>query len=188
MQVAVKHSLQLFDPGDASQAEDAALVLPIAEAQAVMGETVAAYLARVAWRFELPTVLTINGEFYGRAEWEARALAANDRVEFISRPLGSGSGGNSTAKSIASVVALVALTALAPYAVAGLGIEALGTAAGALTWGGKIAAAAIVGAAASPVPVWMLPPAPWWRRAIRRARDSLRAIFNVACRFWSPAA
>jgi hypothetical protein len=112
MQVAVKHSLQLYDPTDASQAEEAALILPLAEAQAVMGETVKAYLARIAWWFELPTFLTINCEFYGRAEWEARALAANDRVEFISRPLGSSSGG-STAKSILSVVALAALTAVA---------------------------------------------------------------------------
>ncbi|CAO4157135.1 hypothetical protein [Methylorubrum extorquens] len=69
MQVAVKHSLQLYDPDDVGQTEDAALILPIAEVWAVMGETVKAYLARIAWRFELPTVLTINGEFYGRAEW-----------------------------------------------------------------------------------------------------------------------
>ncbi|MGX5777019.1 host specificity factor TipJ family phage tail protein [Methylorubrum zatmanii] len=78
-----------------------------------MGETVAAYLARVAWRFEMPTVCRINGEFYGRAEWETRALAVNDNIEFISRPLDGGGRGGSVGKSIVSVLALVALTAAA---------------------------------------------------------------------------
>jgi len=183
MQVAVKHTLQLYDPSDTSHSEEAAIVLPIAEARAVMGETVKAYLARVAWRFELPTVLTINGEFYGRAEWEARALAANDRVEFISRPLGSSSGG-SAAKSILSVVALVALTAVAGPA-GPLG-AALATTFGSV--GGAVASAVIVGAGAASATPWMRPAVPWWWRALlRRARDSLRAVLAVACRFWRPA-
>ena len=154
MQVAVKHSLQLYDSADASQAEDAALILPIAEAQAVMGETVDAYLARVAWRFELPTVLTINGEFYGRAEWAATALAVNDNIEFISRPLGRG-GGASTVKSIASVVALVALTAAAGPA--GFIGSALATSLGSV--GGAIASAAIVGAGALAISHFLAPKA-----------------------------
>jgi sulfur carrier protein ThiS len=83
MQTAVKHNLQLYEPENIENPGDPGIILPIADAQAVMGETVAAYLARVAWRFELPTVLTINGEFYSRAEWETRALPANDQVEFI---------------------------------------------------------------------------------------------------------
>ncbi|WP_437872055.1 hypothetical protein ACSD7O_07975 [Methylorubrum extorquens] len=112
MQIAIKHNLQLYDWQGGEQDEGEALILPVAEAKSVMGETVKAYLARVAWRFELPTVLVINGEFYSRAEWETRAFAANDRVEFISRPIGSNSGGGSTAKSIVSVLALVALTAV----------------------------------------------------------------------------
>lgn len=113
MHIAVRHNLQVFDPADPSLCESGAIVLPIAEARAVMGETVAAYLARVAWRFDLPTVCQINGEFYARAEWETRALAVNDNVEFTSRPLGGGSNGPSVGKSILSVVALVALTAVA---------------------------------------------------------------------------
>lgn len=154
MQVAVKHSLQLYDPGGTSHPEEAALILSIAEAQAVMGETVAAYLARVAWRFELPTVLTINGEFYARAEWETRALGLNDNVEFISRPLGSSSGG-STAKSILSVVALVALTAVAGPA-GPLG-AALATSLG--SFGGAVASAAIVGAGALAISHFLVPKA-----------------------------
>ncbi|MBA9070703.1 sulfur carrier protein ThiS [Methylobacterium sp. RAS18] len=130
------------------------------EAEAVMGETVAAYLARVAWRFELPTVCRINGEFYARAEWETKTLAVNDNVEFISRPLGGGSSGGSTGKSILSVVALVALTAVAPYAVGAiggaLGTTALGTAS-ALTFAGKLASAVIVGAGALAVSHFLSP-------------------------------
>ncbi|MGE7153168.1 host specificity factor TipJ family phage tail protein [Methylorubrum rhodesianum] len=135
-------------------------MLPIAEARAAMGETVAAFLARVAWRFDLPTVCCINGEFYARAEWETHALGVNDNVEFVSRPLGGGSGGGSTGKSILSVVALVALTAVAPYAVGAiggaLGTTALGTAAS-LTFAGKLAAAVIVGAGALAVSHFLSP-------------------------------
>ena len=159
MHIAVRHNLQVFDPADPSLCEDSAFVLPVAEARAVMGETVAAYLTRVAWRFDLPTVCRINGEFYARAEWETRALAINDNVEFVSRPLGGGSGG-STGKSILSVVALVALTAVAPYAVGAiggaLGTAALGTAAS-LTFAGKLAAAVIVGAGALAVSHFLQP-------------------------------
>ena len=160
MHIAVRHNLQVFDPADPSLCESGAIVLPIAEAQAAMGETVAAYLARVAWRFELPTVCRINGEFYARAEWATRAVGANDNVEFISRPLGGGSGGGSTGKSILSVVALVALTAVAPYAVGAiggaLGTTALGTAS-ALTFAGKLASAVIVGAGALAVSHFLQP-------------------------------
>ncbi|KAB7783492.1 host specificity factor TipJ family phage tail protein [Methylorubrum populi] len=160
MQLAVRHNLQVFDPADPSLCESSAIVLPIAEARAAMGETVAAYLARVAWRFDLPTVCRINGEFYARAEWETRALAVNDNVEFVSRPLGGGSSGGSTGKSILSVVALVALTAVAPYAVGAiggaLGTAALGTAS-ALTFAGKLAAAVIVGAGALAVSHFLSP-------------------------------
>ncbi|MCP1550722.1 MULTISPECIES: host specificity factor TipJ family phage tail protein [Methylorubrum] len=145
MQIAVRHNLQVFDPADPSLCESGAIVLPIAEAQAAMGETVAAYLARVAWRFDLPTVCRINGEFYARAEWETRALAVNDNVEFVSRPLGGGSNGPSAGKTILSVVALVALTAVSgPLggAIAG----AAGLTGTALTVATSIASAVIVGA------------------------------------------
>lgn len=183
MQIAIKHNLQLYDWQGGEQDEGGALILPVAEAMSVMGETVKAYLARVAWRFELPTVLVINGEFYGRAEWETRAFAANDRVEFISRPLGSNSGGGSTAKSIVSVLALVALTAAAGPA--GFIGSALASSLGSV--GGAIAGAVIVGSGAASLTPWMRPALPWWHRAIRAARDSLQAVLNVTARFWSPA-
>ncbi|CAO4177223.1 host specificity factor TipJ family phage tail protein [Methylorubrum extorquens] len=153
MHIAVRHNLQVFDPADPSLCESGAIVLPIAEARAVMGETVAAYLARVVWRFDLPTVCRINGEFYGRAEWETRSLAVNDNVEFVSRPLGGGSSGGSTAKSILSVVALVALTAVAGPA-GPLGAALAGTLG---SVGGAIASAAIVGAGALAISHFLAP-------------------------------
>ncbi len=159
MQIAVRHNLQLFDVEDTSRCDEAAIVLPVREASAVMGETVDAYLARVAWRFDLPTVCRINGEFYGRAEWATRRLALNDNVEFVSRPMGGGGSGGSTAKSIISIVSMIALTALAPYAIAGLGLSALGTAANSLTLLGKIASAVIVGAGALAISHFLTPKA-----------------------------
>ncbi|TFZ54994.1 hypothetical protein E4V01_24080 [Methylorubrum sp. Q1] len=155
MHIAVRHNLQVFDPADPSLCESGAIVLPIAEAQAVMGETVAAYLVRVAWRFDLPTVCRINGEFYARAEWKTRALGANDNVEFVSRPLGGGSGGGSAAKSILSVVALVALTAVAGPA-GPLGAALAGTLG---SVGGAVASAAIVGAGALAISHFLAPKA-----------------------------
>jgi hypothetical protein len=146
MHVAVRHQLQIYDPADASLCEAEAVVLPVREAQAVMGETVAAYLDRVAWRFELPTVCRINGAFVLRAQWATRALAVDDHVEFVSRPLGGGSSGPSVGKSILAVVALVALTAVAgPLggAVAGT-VAAAGSTAFAVV--SALASAAIVGA------------------------------------------
>ena len=163
MQIAVRHSLQVFDPTDDSLREADAFVLPVRDAEAVMGETVAAYLKRVEWRFDLPTVCKINGEFYGRAEWETKALALNDNIEFISRPgdFGGGSRGGG-AKSIMGVVALIALTVLAPYAVGAAGAAgatALGTSAATLTFAGKLAAAAIIGAGALVVSHFLKPKA-----------------------------
>lgn len=183
MQLAVKHTLEVFSTEDGHPGADAPLVFPIRETEtAVMGEMVTGFLARAGWRFDLPTICLINGECYGRAEWPTRALAVNDNVEFISRPLGSGSGG-STAKSIASVVALVALTALAgPTGFIG---SALATSLG--SGFGALASAAIVGAGAVPVAAWLTSSAPWWRRALNTARNSLRSILAVAGRFWSPS-
>ncbi|MDV2986995.1 UNVERIFIED_CONTAM: host specificity factor TipJ family phage tail protein [Methylobacteriaceae bacterium AG10] len=156
MRIAVRHNLQVFDPLGTSPCEADAIVLPVREAEAAMGETVAAYLLRVAWRFELPTVCRINGEFYSRADWETRALAVNDNVEFVSRPLGGGSGG-STGKSILSVVALVALTAVAGPA----GSAIAGTFATAGSFGfsvaSSIASAAIVGAGALAISHFLSP-------------------------------
>lgn len=153
MHIAVRHSLQIYDPADASLCEDAAIVLPVREADAVMGETVAAYLDRVAWHFDLPTVLTVNGEYLGRGEWAARHIGLNDNVAFVSRPLGGGGSGGSTSKSLLSVVALVALTAVAgpAGALGGFLTSSLGATLG------SIASAVIVGAGALAISYFLSP-------------------------------
>ncbi|SFU38843.1 hypothetical protein SAMN02799631_00386 [Methylobacterium sp. 174MFSha1.1] len=140
MKIAVVRRLQLIDA--LADDDPSALILPMEQGEAVMGETVAAYLARVAWRFDLPTICRINGECYGRAEWETYHLAVNDNVEFISRPMGGNSGGGSSGKSILAIVAMIALTAVAGPA-GPLG-AALATALG--TVGGAIAGALPIGA------------------------------------------
>lgn len=157
MQIAIRQNLEVYDPADASLCEAGAHVLPMREAEAVMGETVAAFLARVAWRFDLPTVCRINGEFYARAEWETRALGLNDDVEFVSRPLGSSSGG-STGKSILSVVALVALTAVAGP-LGGMAAGAAGFTAGTFAFNvvSSLTQAAIIGAGALAVSHFLKP-------------------------------
>lgn len=164
MQIAVRHNLQVYDPADEAHREAGAFVLPVRDAEAVMGETIAAYLARVEWRFDLPTVCRINGEFYGRAEWATRAVGVNDNIEFLSRPLTGGSSSGGSAKSIMGVVALIALTVLAPYAVAAAGAAvgasaAIGATAATLTFAGKLAAAAIIGAGALVVSHFLKPKA-----------------------------
>lgn len=157
MHIAIRQNLEVYDPADASLREAGAHVLPMREAEAVMGETVAAFLTRVAWRFDLPTVCRINGEFYARAEWETRALGLNDNVEFVSRPLGGSSGG-STGKSILSVVALVALTAVAGP-LGGMAAGAAGFTAGTFAFNvvSGLTQAAIIGAGALAVSHFLKP-------------------------------
>jgi sulfur carrier protein ThiS len=125
MKLAIKHNLLVFDPEhhDVRQPE-AGLVLPIAEHKTRKRKpTIEQLVAETGWRFDLPTVCKVNGVYYSRTEWATHRLAANDNVEFISRPLGGmGGGGGSSAKSIGAIVAMVALTALAPWAMGAIGL------------------------------------------------------------------
>lgn len=150
----VAHRLELVETLDARPGSSA-LVLSVREAEAIEGETVAAYLERVAWRFDLPTVLVINGAFYGRAEWATTPIAANDDVAFVSRPAGPSGSGGSTLKTVASIVALVTLTAVAgpagPIVGAG-GLALTGTAA-------ALASAAIIGAGSLAISYFLRPKA-----------------------------
>lgn len=130
MALAVKHNLLVFDPErDDVRLPEAGLVLPIAEHKTRKRKpTIEQVLADSGWQFNLPTVCKVNGVYYGRDEWPAHRLAANDNVEFVSRPLGGmGGNGGSTAKTIGAIVAMVALTALAPWAMGAIGLT--GTAA-----------------------------------------------------------
>jgi hypothetical protein len=143
MKLAVKHNLVVMDPQGDEARPESSLVLSVAEAEAAMGETIADVIARTGWRFDLPTVCRINGLYYSRDEWSTYHLAANDNVEFLTRPgdVGGG-GGGSSAKSIGAIVAMVALTALAPWAagmVFGAGTTMAGIGASLLIAGGAMA-------------------------------------------------
>ncbi len=83
-------------------------------------ETVTAFLRRsgwatrdrkYGWQFKkgLPTILEINGEAVLRRDWRRRRIRASDVVRFVSYPL----GGNSGAKQVIGLVALVAVAAFA---------------------------------------------------------------------------
>jgi sulfur carrier protein ThiS len=125
MPLAVKHNLLVFDPErDDVRLPEAGLVLPIAEHKTRKRKpTIEQLIKETGWRFDLPTVCKVNGVYYSRTEWATHRLAANDNVEFLSRPLGSWGGGGSSGKSIGAILAMVALTALAPWA-AGLAFGA----------------------------------------------------------------
>jgi hypothetical protein len=104
------------------------LVMPgleVARADARPRETVTAFLRRTGWasrdrrngwqfRKGLPTILEINGEAVLRKDWRRRRLAACAEVRFVSYPLGGGAGGS--AKQVAGLVALVAVSAFAFWA------------------------------------------------------------------------
>ncbi|MCB5173638.1 host specificity factor TipJ family phage tail protein [Microvirga lenta] len=124
MKLAVKHSLLVFDPErDDPRVQESGLVLPIAEHRTKKRRpTIEQVLTEAGWRFDLPTVCKVNGQYYARSEWGTHRLAANDNVEFLSRPLGGAGGGGSSAKSIGAIVAMVALTAIAPWAMGAIGL------------------------------------------------------------------
>jgi len=129
MALAVKHNLLVFDPErDDVRLPEAGLVLPFAEHKTRKRKpTIEQLIAETGWQFNLPTVCKVNGAYLSRTEWASYKVAANDNVEFVSRPLGGSSGGGSSAKSIGAIVAMVALTALAPWAMGAIGLT--GTAA-----------------------------------------------------------
>jgi sulfur carrier protein ThiS len=128
MALAVKHNLLVFDPErDDVRLPESGLVLPIAEHKTRKRKpTIEQLITETGWQFNLPTVCKINGQYFARSEWATHRLAANDNVEFISRPLGGmGGNGGSTAKSIGAIVAMVALTALAPWAMGAIGLTGM---------------------------------------------------------------
>lgn len=123
----------------------------IAEAAPKPRETIAGFLRRTgwsrrnarrrAWEWRLPTICVVDGVPLLQSEWRRRRIRTGDRVEFWSRPLGSGqqSGGS---KNILGFVALIAVAALAigaPFAAGALGFGFLGAG----TVGGALLSAAI---------------------------------------------
>lgn len=82
------------------------------------GETIQAFIERVNWHFDLPTRCFVDGRVIRPGELTTIHIKAAHEIVIVSRPgLGGGSDGRpSTAKTIGSIVAMVALMVLAPYA------------------------------------------------------------------------
>lgn len=94
-------------------------LLTVDHAKFKAGETISEFIERSGIDvYSLPVVCKVNGKYVLGREWDKRRLKGRDRVEFLARPGrgAMGGGGRSGAKSIGSIVALVALSVLAPWA------------------------------------------------------------------------
>lgn len=99
-------------------APDGRPVLVLNAEPARQGETIQGFIERVNWHFDLPTRCFVNGRVIRPTELTTIHIEASHEIVIVSRPgLGGGSDGRpSTAKTIGSIVAMVALMVLAPYA------------------------------------------------------------------------
>lgn len=89
-------------------------------------ETIAEFLERSRWEFKLPTICVMNGQPVMRSAWATTTISSSDRVEFFSRPYGSGTGGGNKTRTVLSLVALVAIAAFAPWAAGPAGLALTG--------------------------------------------------------------
>jgi hypothetical protein len=93
------------------------------------------------WDFKLPTVCARNGLPVLRRDWPVTTIGAGDVIVFVARPYGGGVSG----KSVAGILATIALAAIAPWAggvVAGAFFSGSalvgGLVAGAISAGGRL--------------------------------------------------
>jgi hypothetical protein len=93
------------------------------------------------WDFKLPAICARNGLPVLRQDWPVTKIETSDCIVFIVRP----HGGSVTGKSVVSILAAVALAAVAPWAggvVAGAFFSgsalAAGLVAGAISAGGRL--------------------------------------------------
>jgi len=99
------------------------MVLPgreVGKAPVRARETIARFLERVGWAFTLPTICMVDGAPVLRRHWRRMRIKATSQIVFLSRPRG-GAG----TRGILGLVALITLSALAPWA-GGLAATALG--------------------------------------------------------------
>lgn len=99
------------------RSEIAHMVLPGYEqrkADVLLGETVQNFLERQEWSFKIPTICVFNGQPLMRSEWSKTIVLETDHVAFLSKP--HGGGGNGKLGQILGIVAIIALTAIAPWA------------------------------------------------------------------------
>jgi len=107
-----------------------------ARAEALAGERISEFLARVKWAapngrrwlFKLPTICIINGAPVLQRQWLRRRIKPNDSIHFESRPHGGRNG-----KMIAGIIGAIALAAFAPWAAGYLAGTVLGLTGTALT-------------------------------------------------------
>jgi sulfur carrier protein ThiS len=124
----------------------------VAKAEIKPRETIAAFLRRTGWATKdkvygwqfkkgLPTVLEVNGEYVLRKTWRKTRIAAADVVRFVSYPLGGSNGGG--AKQVVGLVALIAVAAFAVVASGGGLAGVLGSSFAQGTWGAAALGAGI---------------------------------------------
>jgi sulfur carrier protein ThiS len=108
------------------------------------GETIQHFIDRSEWKFSSPTICVLNGEPVLRSAWATTIVLESDQVGFLSKPWGGGQKGKMG--QIIGLVAVIALSAFAPWAavglssVLGLGLGAMGLKllAGLLVLGGSL--------------------------------------------------
>ena len=144
------------------------VILPgqvVAQAHPRRRETVQRFLDRSGWHFVLPTICEIDGTPLLRAHrgWRRRRIRAGEHVEFVSRPMGSRGGG--AGKSVLGLVAMIALSALAP----GLGTVLAGTLG---TLGGQLAAGVIMAGAGFALNTFLAP------KVANKSEDTTKTLYD----------
>lgn len=91
--------------------------IELARAMPRARETVAGFLRRIGWSTtRTPTICIVNGEPVLRAQWRKTRIKAGMSVLFQSLPR----GGSMNGASVAGLLGMIALTALAPWAAGGI--------------------------------------------------------------------
>src|SRR5687768_911062 len=85
--------------------------------EAVVGESITAFLERTDTNFKLPTICVVNGTPVMRKEWATTTISNSDKVSFFSKPHGGGgNGGAGKGQMVLGLIGLIALAAFAPWA------------------------------------------------------------------------
>ena len=99
-------------------APDGTPLVTIAKERVLNGETIQGFITRNEWHFALPTRCFVNGVVIRPEQLRWHRIRRSDQIVIMSRPGrgGGNSNGPGTGKIIGSIVAMVALAVLAPWA------------------------------------------------------------------------
>ncbi len=99
-------------------APDGTPLVTIAKERVLNGETIQGFITRNEWHFALPTRCFVNGVVIRPEQLRWHRIRRSDQIVIMSRPGRGGGNGNGpgTGKIIGSIVAMVALAVLAPWA------------------------------------------------------------------------